>query len=105
MAGTAIAMKPENADIGLRQKTRSPMSAIIYERHGHLAHIRVNRTDHGNRLTMEMFRRFGQILTDVNADLDLRCTLVTANGAHFSCGVDPADVWRAWPAGTGPVDH
>jgi enoyl-CoA hydratase/carnithine racemase len=34
------------------------MSAIIYERHGHLAHIRLNRADHGNRLTMEMFRRF-----------------------------------------------
>jgi enoyl-CoA hydratase len=80
------------------------MSAIIYERHGHLAHIRLNRADHGNRFTMEMFRTFGQILTDMDAEADLRCTLVTANGAHFSVGVDPADVLPAWAAGKSPFD-
>jgi enoyl-CoA hydratase len=80
------------------------MSAIIYERRGHLAHIRLNRADHGNRLTMEMFRRFGQIPTEVDGDPDLRCTLVTANGAHFSGGVDPADVLRAWAAGKSLFD-
>jgi enoyl-CoA hydratase len=84
--------------LGYAKKTRSQMSAISYERHGHLAHIRLNRADHGNRLTMEMCRRFGQIPTEVDGDPDLRCTLVTANGAHFSGGVDPADVLRAWAA-------
>ena len=104
MAGTAIAATPENADIRLKPTTGSPMSAVIYERHGHLAHIRLNRADHGNRFTMEMFRTFGQILTDVDAEADLRCTLVTANGAHFSVGVDPADVLPAWAAGKSPFD-
>ncbi len=80
------------------------MSAIIYERSGHLAHVRLNRPDHGNRFTMEMFRTLGQILTDVDADPELRCTLVSANGAHFSVGVDPTDVLPAWTAGKSPFD-
>jgi enoyl-CoA hydratase len=80
------------------------MSAIIYERSGHLAHVRLNRPDHGNRFTMEMFRTLGQILTNVDADPELRCTLVTANGAHFSVGVDPTDVLPAWTAGKSPFD-
>lgn len=82
------------------------MSAIIYERSGHLAHVRLNRGGHGNRFTMEMFRRLAEILTEVDADPELRCTLVTANGADFSVGVDPTDVLPAWTAGKSPFeDH
>jgi enoyl-CoA hydratase/carnithine racemase len=73
------------------------MSEIIDKSHGHLAHIRLNRADHGNRFTMEMFRRFGEILTDVDADPDLRRTLVTANCAHFSVGVAPPTYCRPRP--------
>jgi enoyl-CoA hydratase/carnithine racemase len=80
------------------------MSAILYQRSGHLAHVRLNRPDHGNRFTMAMFRALGQILTEVDADPELRCTLVTANGAHFSLGVDPTDVLPAWTAGESPFD-
>jgi enoyl-CoA hydratase len=80
------------------------MSEIIDKSHGHLAHIRLNRADHGNRFTMEMFRRFGEILTDVDADPDLRRTLVTANCAHFSVGVAPPDVLPASAVGKSPFD-
>jgi enoyl-CoA hydratase len=80
------------------------MAPIVYERSGHLAHIRLNRPDHGNRFTMEMFKSFGQILTEVNADPEIRCTLVTANGENFSIGVEPADVLPAWAAGKSPFD-
>ncbi len=80
------------------------MSAIICQRSGHLAHVRLNRPDHGNRFTMDMFRSLCQILTEVDADPALRCTLITANGENFSIGVDPTDVLPAWAAGKSPFE-
>jgi enoyl-CoA hydratase/carnithine racemase len=105
LASSAILIRSEVADIAPTPKQKgSPMSAIIYERSGHLAHVRLNRPDHGNRFTMEMFSSLGRILTEVDAEPELRCTLLTANGAHFSLGVDPTDVLPAWAAGKSPFD-
>jgi enoyl-CoA hydratase len=105
MAGTAIFTSSEIAESALRKKRSPPLSAILYERSGHLAHIRLNRPDHDNRFTMEMFRTFGLILTEVDADPELRCTLVTANGKDFSIGIDVPDVLPNWAAGKSPFDE
>jgi enoyl-CoA hydratase len=82
------------------------MTTIILERNGHLAHIRLNRPEFGNRFSTEMFRALAEIFTAADADPDIRCILVTANGADFSHGVDVADVLPSWAAGKSPFeDH
>src|SRR5262245_3887655 len=68
------------------------MSSITSQRHGHLAHLTLNRPETGNRFTMEMFRSLGSALTEADRDPQVRCTLLTANGEHFAVGVDPLDV-------------
>jgi enoyl-CoA hydratase len=78
------------------------MPSVTCERSDHLAHLRLNRPNDGNRFTMEMFRLIGEAFTEVDADPDIRCTLLTANGEHFSIGVDVADVLPAWAAGRNP---
>jgi enoyl-CoA hydratase len=78
------------------------MPAVIYERSGHLAHIRLNRPDSGNRFSMEMFRELARMFTELDADPGIRCTLLTGNGADFSLGVDVPDVLPAWAAGNSP---
>jgi enoyl-CoA hydratase len=82
------------------------MTTIILERNDHLAHIRLNRPEFGNRFSTEMFRALAEIFTAADADPDIRCILVTANGADFSHGVDVADVLPSWAAGKSPFeDH
>ena len=78
------------------------MPSVICERLGYLAHIRLNRPDAGNRFSMEMFRELGELFTSFESDPQIRCTLVTANGADFSLGVDVPEVLPCWAAGKSP---
>jgi enoyl-CoA hydratase len=82
------------------------MRVVTCERSGHLANIRLNRPENGNRISMEMFRALGAMFTELDADPEIRCTLFTAAGADFSLGVDVADVLPSWAAGKSPFeDH
>lgn len=81
------------------------MPTVICERLGHLAHVRLNRPDTSNRFSMETFRELGELFTAFESDPQIRCTLVTANGADFSLGVDVADVLPCWAAGKSPFSE
>jgi enoyl-CoA hydratase/carnithine racemase len=104
-AGPAMAALARIADIaGLAMEP--DMTAILCERSGHLAHVTLNRPENGNRLSMEMFATLGELFTALDADPDIRCILLTANGADFSLGVDIGDVLPQWAAGKSPfADH
>ncbi len=78
------------------------MHVVACERFGHLAHVRLNRPENGNRISTEMFRILGAMFTEFDADPDIRCTLLTAAGTDFSLGVDVADVLPSWAAGKSP---
>ena len=78
------------------------MPAVTCERFEHLAHVRLNRPDTGNRFSMEMLRELGELFTGFESNPQIRCTLVTANGADFSLGVDVTDVLPCWAAGKSP---
>jgi enoyl-CoA hydratase/carnithine racemase len=78
------------------------MPKVSCECFGHLAHVRLNRPDTGNRFSMEMFGELGELFTAFESNPQIRCTLLTANGADFSLGVDVADVLPCWTAGKSP---
>jgi enoyl-CoA hydratase len=82
------------------------MGAVTCQRSGHLAIIRLNRPEHGNRISMAMFRALGAMFTELDADPEIRCTLLVAEGGDFSLGVDVPDVLPSWAAGKSPFeDH
>jgi enoyl-CoA hydratase len=81
------------------------MQIVTCERSGHLAHIVLNRPETGNRISMEMFRALGALFTELDANPEIRCTLLTAAGADFSLGVDVADVLPSWAAGKNPFEE
>src|SRR3974377_257403 len=100
-AGSAMVAHAWTVDIaGLAMEPKMP--AILCERSGHLAHVTLNRPEHGNRITLEMFSPLGELCTALDADPDIRCILLTASGADFSHGVDIPDVLPAWAAGKSP---
>jgi enoyl-CoA hydratase/carnithine racemase len=80
------------------------MPAILCESSGHLAHVTLNRAEHGNRISMEMFRTLGEEFTALDANPAIRCILLTANGADFSLGVDVPDVLPSWALGNSPFE-
>jgi enoyl-CoA hydratase/carnithine racemase len=105
MAVSAMAALPTLADIGRHSREgERTMSAIICERHGHLAHLRLNRPEQGNRFSMAMFRELAKLFTGLDADTGIRCILLTADGTDFSLGVDIPDVLPAWAAGKSPFE-
>jgi enoyl-CoA hydratase len=82
------------------------MPTVTCDVTSHLAHLRLNRPETGNRFSMEMFRALATLFTELEADPAIRCLLLTAEGADFSLGVDVPDVLPCWAAGNSPFeDH
>jgi enoyl-CoA hydratase/carnithine racemase len=75
---------------------------IACERSAHLAHVKLAREENGNRFSMEMFSGLAKLFTALDADPDVRCILLSANGADFSLGVDIPDVLPCWATGKSP---
>lgn len=76
---------------------------ITTQRHGHVLHIGFNRPDKYNAFDIDMWHQLGAAYHMLDADPDLRCGLVHAEGKHFSAGLE-LDQWApvfasgAWPA-------
>jgi enoyl-CoA hydratase len=81
------------------------MPTLTCEVTGHFAHLRLNRPETGNRFSMEMLRSLAGTFTALDADPQVRCLLLTANGADFSLGVDVGDVLPCWAAGKSPFEE
>jgi enoyl-CoA hydratase len=81
------------------------MPSVTCEHIGHLAHVRLDRPDTGNRFSMEMFRELAELFTCLESNPQVRGTLLTANGADFSLGVDVANVLPCWAAGKSPFNE
>ncbi len=56
-----------------------------------VAEITLNRSDKGNALTMEMLQRLDSILSEIEADRELRAVIIRARGRFFCTGGDIED--------------
>jgi enoyl-CoA hydratase/carnithine racemase len=65
---------------------------VLTSREGHVLVIRLNRADKRNAADMQMLEELAQAYGELNADPTLRVGLVTADGDHFTGGLDLADI-------------
>lgn len=72
---------------------------VIRHRHGHVLEMRLNRPDKRNAATVEMLRELSLAFGELDRDPELRVGLVTAEGEHFTAGLDLADVGPQLGAG------
>lgn len=72
---------------------------VIRRRHGHVFEIRLNRPEKRNAATVEMLRELSLAFGELDRDPELRVGLVTAEGDHFTAGLDLADVGSQLGAG------
>ena len=64
------------------------MAAIEYETKGNLAIITLNRPEARNAVNGEVAQGMEQALDDYEANDDLRCAILKANGKAFCAGAD-----------------
>jgi 1,4-dihydroxy-2-naphthoyl-CoA synthase len=68
--------------------------SIIVRRHGHVLEMRLNRPDKRNAATLDLLQRLASAYGELDRDPELRVGLVTAEGDHFTGGLDLADVGK-----------
>ncbi|MBD0326333.1 MAG: enoyl-CoA hydratase/isomerase family protein [Pyrinomonadaceae bacterium] len=67
----------------------STTASIIYEEHGTLAHVRLNRAPKRNALTSEMLERLAEIFGSLNERREhLRAVILSGEGSAFCAGTD-----------------
>ena len=69
------------------------------ERRDHLFLIALDRAEKRNAFDLRMLRELAEAFTAYEDDPDARCAVVHADGAHFTAGLDLAEVGPAVAAG------
>lgn len=64
---------------------------VLVEKSEKLLHLTLNRPDKKNALTRAMYATLAEQINNADADPDVRCILIKANGDMFSAGNDLAD--------------
>lgn len=76
---------------------------IVYEKRGSIGFVKFNRPDKRNAFTIEMFRRVSEVFNEADADTDVRCVVVHAEGPDTTTGLDLMNVVPSFRAGEVPI--
>ena len=68
------------------------MSEVIYEKQGHIAHVKLNRPDRLNAISRSMAKELGEIWLDFNEDRGLWVAVLSGEGKSFCSGADIGEV-------------
>lgn len=75
---------------------------VLTEKRGHVLLITLNRPDKANAMDLEMYHQLAAAYGQLDADPELRCGVVSANGKHFTAGLEldkwgPSIAAGGWP--------
>ena len=86
------------------------MAHVELSKAGHILDIRINRPEKHNALSVEMYHDLGRAYAQLNNDPELRVALLSANGKHFTAGIE-LDKWagifasgQGFPVAEGEID-
>lgn len=68
---------------------------VVTERDGQVQRIILDRSDKMNAFDLQMLRELAEAITAFEADPEMRCAVLCANGEHFTAGLDLAEVGPA----------
>ncbi|MEM9729033.1 MAG: crotonase/enoyl-CoA hydratase family protein [Myxococcota bacterium] len=72
---------------------------VVTERDGHVLQIILDRADKMNAFDVQMLQELAAAVTAFEADPELRCAVICANGDNFTAGLDLAEVGPAVRSG------
>ena len=61
---------------------------VIIDRHDHVAHVRMVRTDRANSLDLQMFQALIAAGEEIIADPAIRAVILSGDGSGFCAGID-----------------
>jgi len=79
--------------------------AVLLKRDGFVATVTLNRPDKLNALTMDMLDTLSAMASQLDADREVRCVILTGAGDRAFCvgadinafmALEPLDMWRSW---------
>lgn len=86
------------------------MSQVAVSTEEHILHLQLTRPEKYNALSLEMYHTLAESLQRLNSDPELRVAVISAEGKHFTAGVE-LDQWapyfgggKGWPIGEGAID-
>lgn len=81
-----------------KEKLPEKFETLEYERlqNGQIIHLKLNRPSKRNALSLKMFDEIFEFFTKADNEEDLRCILVTGNGALFCAGLDLKEATTLW---------
>jgi enoyl-CoA hydratase len=86
------------------------MPQVEVRNDGHVTHVHLTRPEKYNALSLDMYAAISDALTRLDADPDLRVAVLSAEGKHFTAGVE-LDQWapyfgggKGWPIDAEHVD-
>jgi enoyl-CoA hydratase/carnithine racemase len=72
--------------------TATATDAVVFEEHGQITVLKLNRPERLNAFSGEMANIIGSYMRSLNqGDYDTRCVIITGEGRAFSAGADVAD--------------
>jgi enoyl-CoA hydratase/carnithine racemase len=81
---------------------REQFGDISLRRDGHVAIVEIHRPPH-NHISIQLIRDLADALDDIDADPQLRCSILASEGKHFCAGADfsnPTDIAQPGTDGT-----
>ena len=72
------------------------MTAVLYEKKGHIVTITLNKPERFNRIDAEIFKGCSEAFIKFRDDADAWVAIVAANGEAFSTGADHDRLLRQW---------
>lgn len=86
------------------------MAQVDLRVENHILHLHITRPEKYNALSLEMWEALGEGLHRLNEDPDLRVAVLSAEGKHFTAGVE-LDQWaphfgggKGWPIRDGVIN-
>jgi len=70
-------------------------NTLIVEEKGGILRVTLNRPDRLNALSAEMYQEFGQVIVELESNVDLRVLIVTGAGRAFCAGADIRELIKA----------
>lgn len=67
---------------------------IIAEQEGHVVHLRINRPESRNAISLELMKRLSDAFRDADTDPEIRVVVLSGVGDHFGAGYDLKVDWR-----------
>ena len=82
------------------------MSALLFEKRGHIAWVTINRPEFKNTMNAEVFVRLDEAWKSVREDDQIRVAVLTATGEEdFCCGGDLGSVIPIWTGAREPANE